>query len=620
MMLSRKYADFHRCRSVLLAFVLTGVLATAWMSARAATAVFELVPLSPSGQVVGNTITWVARSSGTGSDPWRYRFSVGLAGSPLNVVRDFKQENFFEWTPLEEGMYDIEVTARQLDTGETSQVKTTFEIRSRITGSAALVTATDHPLVFLYSAPSCSIGQMRVRFRLVGAEPFAHTAWKPCQAGKSMNFYVGGLRAHSRYEIGHEIQDRSSLRSSALLRKTTGFSLLLRPFTVTNGADAQPSLSEGVLLRSIFGGTQLSMAPMATDLSGRVIWYYRWRGIENLRFPWALGNYLVRPLPGGTMLLFLNYRGGFDQLVREIDLVGNPLRETNVEELNRQLALRGEEPVVFFSHEALRLSNGHTLILGTVERITWGVQGLGRVDILGDMILDLDENLQVVWTWNPFDHLDVTRKAVLDEKCTIVTAGCPPISQALIANDWTHANAIDYLPEDGNLLLTLRHQDWVVKIDYRDGLGTGQVLWRLGPDGDFALTNSNDPYPWFSHPHDAHFEGNQLLVFDNGNTRCDGRPFRCNSRGQVYELDEQNLMARLIVNADLGVYSPAFGSAQGLSNGNYHFQSGSTIPSLSAKSIEVTPDGEQVLMLETPLVLEYRAFRMRDLYTPYKRN
>ncbi len=610
------------CRGVtgLFVYVLVGMIATAWLPARAVTATFELMPLTPSGQLVGKTVTWVARSSGTGAAPWQYRFSVGLHGSPVNMVRDFRQENFFEWTPIEEGIYAVEVTAKELDTGETAQATASFEVSSRLTGSAAQVSATGHPLVFLYSAPPCAVGHMRVRFRPVNTQSFMVTSWKPCQVGKSMNFYVAGMRAHTRYELGHEVQDGTSLQAGPLLRKTTGFSLLLRPFSVSNGTNRQPSFSEGVLLRSIFGGTQLSAAPMATDLSGRVIWYYRWRSVENLRFPWALGNYLVRPLPGGTMLLFLNYRGGFDQLVREIDLAGNPLRETNVEEVNRQLASRGEEPVVFFSHEALRLPNGHTLVLGTVERIIRGVQGFGRVDILGDMIIDLDANLQVAWTWNPFDHLDVTRKAVLDEKCTIVTAGCPPISQALIANDWTHANTIDYLPEDGNLLLTLRHQDWVVKIDYRNGTGSGQVLWRLGPEGDFALTNSVDPFPWFSHPHDVHFEGNQLLVFDNGNTRCDGRPFACNSRGQVYELDEQNLVANLVVNVDLGVYSPAFGSAQGLSNGNYNFLSGSTIPSLSAKSIEVTPEGEEVLRIETPLTLEYRSFRMRDLYTPYTAN
>ena len=38
-----------------------------------------------------------------------------------------------------------------------------------------------------------------------------------------------------------------------------------------------------------------------------------------------------------------------------------------------------------------------------------GVQGKGTVDVLGDMILVLDRDLQVVWTWDAFDHLDPHR-------------------------------------------------------------------------------------------------------------------------------------------------------------------------------------------------------------------
>ena len=88
------------------------------------------------------------------------------------------------------------------------------------------------------------------------------------------------------------------------------------------------------------------------------------------------------------------------------------------------------------------------------------------------------------------------------------------------ANDWTHGNAIQLTP-DGNLLYSSRHQDWLVKIAYGDGTGDGHVIWKMGKDGDFQI-NSNDPYPWFSHQHDANFTASgptKLLVFDDGNSR-----------------------------------------------------------------------------------------------------
>ena len=355
---------------------------------------------------------------------------------------------------------------------------------------------------------------------------------------------------------------------------------------------------------------------MATDLSGQVIWYYRFREIENPRFPWHIGQYLLRPAPGGSFLLFLIYRGGFDQVLREIDLAGNPVRETNVEQVNRQLAALGQDPIGYFHHDALRLDNGHTLVIGSVERLLTDVQGPGVVDVLGDMLIDLDENFQVAWAWNAFDHLDITRAAVLGERCTVVTVGCPPISLALSANDWTHANAVVYSPADGSLLLSLRNQDWIVKLDYRDGAGDGAVLWRLGPGGDFSLNAPGaGPFPWFSHQHDPVLDGRQLALLDNGNTRCEPAPLGCNSRGQVLELDEAARTATLVLDADLGRFSTAVGSAQRLSNGNYHFLAGILLPGVVSRSVEVTPAGEQVFSLQTEGT-QYRSYRMRDLYTP----
>jgi hypothetical protein len=43
----------------------------------------------------------------------------------------------------------------------------------------------------------------------------------------------------------------------------------------------------------------------------------------------------------------------------------------------------------------------------------------------------------------------------------------------------------------------------------------------MGVGGDFAI-DSSDPYPWFSHQHNASFENEGttfLTVYDDGNTR-----------------------------------------------------------------------------------------------------
>src|SRR5262249_48354371 len=158
------------------------------------------------------------------------------------------------------------------------------------------------------------------------------------------------------------------------------------------------------------------------------------------------------------------------------------------------------------------------------------------------------------------------------------------------------------------LVVSLRHQDWVIKIDYDNGAGDGRIIWRLGQDGDFTV-NSTDPNPWFSHQHDAHFiDDATLIVFDNGNTRRASDP-NADSRGQVWTLDENSQTATLAFNVDLGNYSDRVGSAERLSNGNYCFTSGFIVtPPAGGQSIEVLPDGTPTYVLQLPGVALYRSF------------
>jgi arylsulfate sulfotransferase len=80
--------------------------------------------------------------------------------------------------------------------------------------------------------------------------------------------------------------------------------------------------------------------------------------------------------------------------------------------------------------------------------------------------------------------------------------------------------------------MSVSEQDWVVKIDYKDGKGSGKVLWRLGEGGDFTV-KSSVPDPWFSFQHDVRFEApgsNRLMVFDDGQRRKKKNP-EANNRG-----------------------------------------------------------------------------------------
>ncbi|KKL63366.1 hypothetical protein LCGC14_2175810, partial [marine sediment metagenome] len=432
----------------------------------------DLSPDLPSGQRVGTKIKWTVAGSGSGSEV--YRFSVARFGERPRMMYDFRADNVFEWTPIEDGQYLIIAHVRDLATNSLNASFSFFQVRPTLRAQLVpVVTPTDNPLIALYSAPDSSQkgDSMRVHFLAPGEGMITAnvTSPKPTQSGHTMNFYIAGMRADTLYAIRHEILDTGGKHVEFGPWRTFTTGSLPFPFPpaqVVNPPTIGDALGQKVVLHStIIGNVALGIPafPYAMDLQAEVIWFL---DQEN--------SGLWRTVDGGT---FLQHDAGS---LREVDLMGNVLRETNLDRINRQLTKMGQDVVNNIHHEARPLPNGHTAILAAVEKILEDVQGPGPVDILGDMVVVLDENFQVVWTWNGFEHLDVTRAAVLGETCSSdAGGGCPPVLLADEANDWMHSNAITYDETDGNLLISMRHQDWIIKIDYADGLGNGDIVWRL---------------------------------------------------------------------------------------------------------------------------------------------
>ena len=81
------------------------------------------------------------------------------------------------------------------------------------------------------------------------------------------------------------------------------------------------------------------------------------------------------------------------------------------------------------------------------------------------------------------------------------------------------------------------------------------------------------------------------------------------SRGQEYVLNEQTMTATLVVNADLGGYSPAVGAAQLLPNGNLVLHLGDSRdmnPNVYGQTVEVLPNGT-LTFVQQMSGLEYRS-------------
>jgi hypothetical protein len=552
---------------------------------------------------LGAPVTFTAFASGASAGTLFYRFRVQATGANFRTIVDYGPNPSLTWTTIDqEGAYQIEVAVLNSDTLEQSVTTSTMSFSPLVSGAGSVVTPSANPLVFIYSAPPCPSGErIRVQFQ-TSTGPVQYTPYQPCVAGSSRNFYLAGMLQGTAYLLQHAT-DRTADAGPVINFSVPATSALPTTFTPLNQGVAPP----GLLLQSLLGS-----AALATDLNGNPVWL----GPPDI-------STLTRPVTGGTFL-GIGEDGTKDpsqQFIREFDLAGITVAETNAARISQQLAALGMHAINGFHHELRKLPGGGYLALADSERILLNVQGPGNVDVIGDTIVVLNQDLQVTWAWDAFDHLDTSRMATLGEKCTY-PAGltCGPFYLNTVANDWLHGNALQLTP-DGNILYSSRHQDWVIKIDYANGAGSGNILWRMGKDGDFQI-QSSDPNPWFSHQHDPNFEINNtmLLVFDDGNVRAAADP-NAHSRGQVLQVDETNRVVSLILNADFGVYSAALGTAEQLPDGHYHFDAGFLLstdgngkPVYNAQSLEVDLTGHIVFGVQLG-TLEYRTFRIPDLYT-----
>ena len=575
------------------------------------------VTLAPSDDspLVGERVTWTATAVDVGATPV-YQFSAAPHGGAFHVVRDFSPANTFTWTPMQEGTYDIEVAVKErFGATETTSAVVADDVASRVTGSEAVVTPTTNPLVALYSIPPSSAESVFVQFAAASDHPdWRNTDIRAVAPGKSTNVFIAGMLPETAYEMRHVFSDGTG---SAPVLFTTGAippSVVLPSFTVIQPPGPGSELDQDLLFQQVGRTVQNMPVPYVTDLTGQVVWYYD-ASQAGLNPGITGGGSLV---PGGTVLVVgADSRVAFptgQDVVREIDLAGDTLRETNLDAVNAQLTAMGHEVVSSFTHDVTRLPNGQTAVIALTER-TVDIDGTPTY-YEGDDIVVLDRNFQVSWVWDSFDRMDINHGPVLGETILPSARDSDPDAAVpvLPVVDWLHANSVNWSPADGDLTISFRNQDWVVKIDYSNGEGDGHVVWRLGQGGDFTV-DSTDPSPLFSHQHNAHYlDDSTLILFDNGDTRRASDP-NAHSRGQVWTLDEQTMTATLVLNADLGNYSDALGAAQRLSNGNYSFTSGrqGQAPNLIGQSIEVRQDGNQAYVLEVNRPV-YRSYRMRTLY------
>ncbi len=483
------------------------------------------------------------------------------------------------------------------------------------------VTSTSNGQVASYTINAPAGSSVSVNFGTTTS--YGLSTWSvPAPAeGGPVTVLVAGMLADTLYNVqgvialpdGSSFTDANKTITSGAIDNTT--TVTFTPTTVS-GQTPQPGVE---MLNSLTGG-------YATDLSGNVIWSLPYTGTTNTDSlqplkPLANGDFLEvvgalssDPLNPSSIL------PGTVETIQEVDLTGAVVRQLSMATLQTNLTAAGYDLTLQTLHHDISVNpvTGHWIVVSNVLQTFQSVEGeTGPQTVLGDVILDVDpnNNFAVGWVWNSFDYLDINRHPYLFP-------------------DWTHQNAVIYSTSDHQLIISLRHQNWILKIDYEDGGGSGNVLWHLGYQGDFALVGGTSPQDWQYAQHGPNFTTANtsgsfgLSVMDNGDDRVLPQGFTCPvalvnnqclySRGIVYNVNEDTLTATITTDVTSPYYSFFGGFSDALPNGDVEFD-------FCAGNVNGTPEGyiaeytqganaQLVFSLLSSGQEEYRAFRRGSLY------
>ncbi len=385
-------------------------------------------------------------------------------------------------------------------------------------------------------------------------------------------------------------------------------------------------------------------ALIAVNELGDVVWYHK---------PTA-GASDARMLPNGN-ILFIAPQAPNE--IIEMDMLGNIITRWN----SALTSGFGPDsiPVMTntFHHEVLVMENGNLLTL-SVELVvidnypssdTNPEAPLETSFVAGDLIVEFSPDGTVVNQWSVLDLLDPFRIGYnslggfwnnLFSDTTEVT------------RDWSHGNAVIHDPTDDSILVSLRHQDAVIKFSRQ----TGELIWILGTHqnwdpfifGDYLFNPVGAEFLWQHHQHAPTITpSGDIIIFDNGNFRAspfdEKLPPAVNfSRAVQFQIDEANMEIRQVWEygefADEIIYTPFIGDADymvetgnvlitfgGITLDSEGVPTDTVVPSkVSARIVEVTHETPAEIVFELSIVDNtpdlnngwtiYRSERLHSLY------
>jgi hypothetical protein len=286
---------------------------------------------------------------------------------------------------------------------------------------------------------------------------------KQSNFSRNHNVALFALKPETNYNF--LILENESILSDTILFTTASYPVREPFFNLTTNSG---NVFNGyILIRKV----EYPAQQIILNNKGRIVWYHLLDSAVSRFYSWTEDH----------TILSLNT----EEHIQEIDLEGNIL-------FDLKLGLKGfSKPL---HHEIIKDQQGNIISL-TRNMKLFDLSENGGVEndtIFGDGILVLDSTGNKVWGWDIYEHED----PLLDKDIE------------RMKKDWSHGNALS-IDLDGNYLVSFRnfHQIWKINSH------TGEIIWKLGLDGDFGLNNEDIFYS----QHSVFINRfRELMLFDNG--------------------------------------------------------------------------------------------------------
>ena len=373
---------------------------------------------------------------------------------------------------------------------------------------------------------------------------------------------VRGMQPGNTYTVEVWIEDQFGKEEKAATDLTLTTDPLPDDFPMINLVFSDPAAMEpGYTLLDATRHNRSASYLVMVDDTGRTIWY----------LPGDNRQSDTKLLPAEGLLLSLNFD---TQTINKMDFDGNVMESWHA---SQSADVAGSTPVDMMDlhHDVVAMPDG-TFLTSSRESLRQvdnfpidetDVTQTGTVTVRDEPVVQFDASGTIVNKWDFLDMLKPTRIAFNG------TLGLPGL-----AADWIHLNAIWYDETDDAILVSLRHQDAIVKFSR----ATGDLIWILGPPANwegfeqYLLTPVGD-FNWQYHQHAVMVTPTgTVLLFDNANNQAS--PFTTEvpvladvnaSRAVEYDIDETAMTVTQVWEfgpAELGetLYSPFLGDADWL--------------------------------------------------------